>query len=165
MTAEHGFEKLQNLLIAVREDGALDEQELKLIKDSILADRTVSREEAELLFELASELAEDRAKEDFEDIYVKGITSYLIKDGALEGGKWLWLQERIADDHMYTKLEQSLLLNITQKAQSLPPDFDEWVHHLEVHLKEFGGDLDELEYHQRTSFLAELKAFLKRLTR
>lgn len=161
-------ERLQSLLKKVREDGILDGPELSVLKEEMIKDETVSLEEASALFELASELTEEQARDDFEDMYVDGITSYLLyeqgSEGLMETTKWIWLQDRITKDHKYTPLEQALLRNIAQKAEMLPENFHEWLNDLESHLDKFGGDLDELEYKERTSFMAELKALLKRFS-
>lgn len=158
--------RIKSLIEKIKQDGAIDDQEVKLLKDAILSDCKVSDEDAYLLFELEDLLKEKGSCKDFEELFVGAITSYLLNSGDSPGHldvkEWVWLQDRISDDHKYSPEEHALLMNIALKAESLPPNFYEWVNHLERHLDDFGGDLDTLDYKDRTSFLAELKSILKR---
>ena len=154
---------LKALLKGIQCDDNVNTQELIALKETLLTNRYVDNQEATLLFDLQGKIGES-AKEVFHDLFVDGITSYLLNGhdspGTLSAQQFVWLQECVSKDHRYSELESDLLKNIVIKAEKLPPNFYEWVRHLEIHLMDFKGDLDELEYEQRTSFMVELKALL-----
>lgn len=137
---------------------------LDAISQKITKDGIVDINEATLLFKMASKDDCLSNEEDFGELYIKGITSFILNGddspGTLSAPQFVWLQEHISEDHNYTELESALLKNIVAKATKLPPNFYEWISHLETHLQDFGGDLDTLEYKQRTSFFTELKGLL-----
>jgi len=156
---------LEIIAKGVQCDGVLNQEELAVLKETLLQDRVVDAREASLLFDIQKHLkANEQADETFYNLFVHGVTSYLINSddapGTLSAQQFAWLQERISEDHLYTELESDLLRNLVVEAETLPPNFHEWLRHLEIHLKDFEGDLDELEYEQRTSFMAELKALI-----
>ncbi|MCB1681596.1 MAG: hypothetical protein H6858_07440 [Rhodospirillales bacterium] len=168
MSEEKNVAALRALITKAKEDQALDPSEIHSLKQSILIDRKVSPAEASLLFELAEQAKDWEDTDAFEECFVQALTSYLLNTtedpGHLDIESWIWLQDRIAADHQYSRLEQALLKNLVLEAQSLPPNFHEWLSNLEVHLRDFDGDLDALEYKSRTSFFTELKSLLKRFT-
>lgn len=159
-------ESLKALAAKVESDGVIDAQEVRVLKDDLVRDRFVMRDEAEILFSLQESVKEETfaGDESFHDLFVEGVTSFLLNDpdapGCLSVERFAWLQERISADHRYTGMESDLLKNLVMRAKALPPSFYDWARHLEIHLKDFGGDLDALEYEQRTSFMVELKALM-----
>ncbi len=158
--------RLQKLMEKVEQDGALDQQEVKLIKDEIVRDRVVSHEEAALLFKLENMTREERASDDFSSMFVNGITSYLLYTGETQGRlddkEWIWLQDRISENHSYSLLERTLLQNLVYKAEDLPENFYDWVNDMETHYRDFKDDKDPKVFEVGTSFVNELKAILKR---
>ena len=169
MTDEKSAEytsRLQKLMDKVEDDGVLDQQEVKLIKDEIVRDRAVSHEEALALFKLENMTREIHASDDFSSMFVGGITSYLLYTGETQGHlddkEWIWLQDRISENHNYSLLERTLLQNLVYRAESLPENFYDWVNDMETHYRDFKSDQETETSEISLNFLSEIKGMLKR---
>lgn len=105
-------------------------EEIAALKAMLLADRTVSRDEADLLFKLKHMIADIDEAPGFHDLFVDGITSHLLytgdTDGALDSMEFLWLSEQFSNDvDRFDDLDKALLVNVEMRAESVPANFIE----------------------------------------
>lgn len=132
------------------------DNELASIRRCLAADKVVTKEEAELLFELKDAYKSLENNALFDDIFTDGVTSYVLytgsTPGALEDLEWLWLEGQISADRDYEPIERELLLTIVQRAETLPPQFHALVYDLEKRLGRGPGWLE--------SFVGSLKSLL-----
>ena len=128
------------LLRAIAEDGIVDAEELRAIQDRLLEDGEISQDEAEFLFEVNDYLGEnDDNTEDYEDFFIEAIVSFVLNDplspGVLDDDEWFWLKAMIAEDGELGEVEIKLLVEVADRATSIPEDFHE-----------FARQFDHVEY-------------------
>ncbi len=148
-----------DILREVADDGRADAEEIKAIQARLLDDGEITQDEAEFLFKLNDYVGESDANDtDYAEFFTEAIVSFLLNDplspGRLDDDEWFWLKAMIAEDMDLNDLEAQLLVEIADRATSLPPDFDDFAHNFE----EFEYE-DELA--QNTFLYARIQAVIQ----
>lgn len=148
-----------DILREVAEDGRVDEHEIRAIQARLLDDGEISQDEAEFLFNLNDYIGESELNTtDYAEFFIEAIVSFLLNDtgspGRLDDDEWFWLKAMIAEDMDLADIEAQLLVEIAERATSLPPDFDDFAHNFE----EFEYE-DELA--QNTFLYARIQAVIQ----
>lgn len=131
------------------------------LKAMMNEDYQVSKEEADALFNIARNNEGMAKREDFQEIFVQAITSYLLYRGKTPGSvdaiEWIWLSDQIASDYDFSDLEKQLLANVALLAETLPANFNDTVANFEKHIEEH--QIDDVE---TKSLLEKLKSFVSK---
>lgn len=127
---------LHDILREVAEDGRVDDDEIRAIQARLLDDGEITQDEAEFLFNLNDYIGENELNTtDYPEFFLEAIASFLLNDplspGRLDDDEWFWLKAMIAEDMELSDLEAQLLVEIAERATSLPPDFDDFAHNFE----------------------------------
>jgi len=103
--------------------------QIDAIQSYLIADRVVSKNEAELMFYLKREFPAIMDVDGFADLFVNGITSFLLytgeTPGALDNIEYIWLQGHFAEDHQFDDFEKRLFINLASRAEDAPANFHE----------------------------------------
>ena len=113
---------------ALLEDGIIDAQEVDMIRKVIYGTggsggESVSRLEADFLFDLNDATSGAANHGSWKDLFVEALTSHLLEDeispGEVDADEGDWLVGRIEADEQYDENERALLLNLKSKAKSI----------------------------------------------
>lgn len=115
---------LQEVKAAFLEDGVIDSNEAKELEAILFEDGKIDAEEAETLFEINDAVSGKENSVEWNALFVKAITSYLLEDentpGEVDEEEAEWLYNKINSDGQVDGLEKELLLNLRAKAKSFP---------------------------------------------
>ncbi len=121
--------ELKDLVAELQSNKTLNEDKLAELKQKIVLDRCVSNIEASILFELKDGFETTEYPKAFSDLFIDGVTSFLLYTGETQGSldteELVWLKDRIAEDKEFSELEKTLLKNISLRAEKLPFDFSD----------------------------------------
>ncbi len=106
---------LTTAITAILADGVVDADETVLLRDIIMEDGTVDREEAEALFGLADAVAGEENAVEFEDFFVEAITSHVLEDEVIDEEEVTWLLDMIGADGQVSGLEKNLLEKLREQ--------------------------------------------------
>ena len=88
------------------------DKDFKWVRGLITEDGQVSKAEAEALFLMKTMAAGKQITPAFADLFVQGVTSFLlftgVTQGSLDDREWIWLSDHISADGNYDELEQAL---------------------------------------------------------
>lgn len=147
---------LAEILREVSEDGKVDSYEVEAIQRRLLADGEIQQDEAEFLFELNDFIGENVDNDtDWAEFFIEAIVSFVLNDplspGVLDEDEWFWLKAMVAEDMELGDIEARLLVDVADRATSLPEDFFE-----------FTQNFEEVEYAdelaQNTFFYARIQS-------
>ena len=135
---------LHDILREVAEDGVVDQHELEQIQNRLLMDEVIDQEEVEFLFAIADIVFENGGNApDFEEFFMEAVTCFVLNDplspGVLDEDEWFWLKAMVAEDGDLGEVEQKLLLEISERATSIPEDFFKFAKQFEE--MEYEGDI------------------------
>ena len=116
---------LQDIRDAIVADGEVDIEEVHGLRAHIYADDTIDREEAVVLFEINNATSGNPNNvPEWNDLFVDAITDYVLQDeetpGVVSDDEAAFLIEQIGADGDVDELEQRLLYNIEDTADSIP---------------------------------------------
>ena len=103
-------------------DGYIERKETELIKRHILADRAVSKDEAEFLVELRR--AAPKAAVEFHQFVFEVVKKAVLADGEITAAEAAWLKGFLIADRQADELERQLLRDLKAAAKKTSPEFD-----------------------------------------
>lgn len=113
--------QLKNEILA---DGVIDASEVSELKAILYDDGVIDKEEAEFLFDLNDAVSGKENHSSWGDLFVEAITSFLLDDenspGEIDQDEAIWLEEKLTSDGQIDEVEKSLLVNLKNKAKSMP---------------------------------------------
>lgn len=116
---------LQELKTAVLEDGIIDADEVTKIRETIYADGTIDREEADFLFELNDAVSGKANDEGWPLLFAEAITSHVLDDdtspGVVDEDEAAWLKAKLEGDGKIDETEKVLLAQLKEKAKDPIP--------------------------------------------
>jgi len=137
-------DELHDILREVLEDGVIDADEQQAIKERLLADDSIDQDEAEFLFAI-TDLADEKdgLSPEFEEFFLEAICCFVLNDplspGVLDEDEWFWLKAMVAEDGDLGAIEEKLLIEIAERATSIPQSFFAFFKEFEE--KEYEGDI------------------------
>lgn len=115
---------LNELKKALLEDGIIDAEEVKTIKDVIYEDGKIDKEEADFLFELNDAVSGKDNAPEWKTLFIDAITAYVLEDevspGEIDEDEAEYLYNQIKGDGQVDDTERALLENIKAKAKNFP---------------------------------------------
>lgn len=115
---------LDELKKALLEDGVIDAEEVKTIKDVIYEDGKIDKEEADFLFELNDAISGKDNAPEWKELFIDAITAYVLEDevspGEIDDYEAEYLYNQIKGDGQVDDTERTLLENIKSKAKNFP---------------------------------------------
>ena len=108
--------------VLVMADGYNERKETELIKRHILADRAVSKDEAEFLVELRR--AAPKAAVEFHQFVFEVVKKAVLADGEITAAEAAWLKGFLIADRQADELERQLLRDLKAAAKKTSPEFD-----------------------------------------
>ena len=147
---------LEDILREVSADGKVDADEIEAIQQRLLEDGEITQDEAEFLFAINDYVGENIDNHsDYDEFFIEAIISFLLNDplspGVLDEDEWFWLKAMVAEDMDLGDIEARLLVELAERATSLPQDFHE-----------FTSNFEDVEYEdelaQNTFFHARIQA-------
>ena len=120
---DHMTKALSELANDIIEDGIVDADEVKKIKERIYEDGVIDREEGEFLFTVNDGVSGNENDPAWEELFVEALTSHVLDDdvspGEIDEDEAKWLVEKIQGDGKIDDCEKALLLSIKEKAKSI----------------------------------------------
>ncbi|MBX9581779.1 MAG: hypothetical protein K2X87_15860 [Gemmataceae bacterium] len=103
-------------------DGYIERKETELVKRHILADRAVSKDEAEFLIDLRR--AAPKAIVEFHQFVFEVVKKAVLADGEITAVEAAWLKNFLFADRQADELERQLLRDLKAGARKTSPEFD-----------------------------------------
>jgi len=126
MSEQTGTERPQTLVEfqqAILADGVVDADEAQVIKTRIYADGKIDKEEADFLFAVNDGVSGKANAPQWQDIFVKGVTDFVLADdttpGVVDEDEAKYIIDQIGADGQVDDVEKALLANIKAKATSM----------------------------------------------
>lgn len=120
---------LQEVKTAFLEDGVIDASEAKELEAILFEDGKIDAEEAEVLFEINDAVSGKENAPEWNALFVKAITAYLLEDeltpGEIDEDEAEWLYNKIKGDGQVDGVEKELLLNLKACAAGFPAKLEE----------------------------------------
>ena len=114
---------LDELAKDIIEDGIVDADEVKKIRERIYEDGIIDREEGEFLFAINDAVSGNENDPAWEKLFVEALTSHVLDDeispGEIDEDEAKWLVEKIQGDGKIDDCEKALLASIKEKAKSI----------------------------------------------
>ena len=114
---------LDELANDILEDGIIDADEVKHIRERIYEDGIIDREEADFLFKLNDGVSGKNNDPSWKNLFVEAIAKYVLEDevspGIIDEDEADWLVARIEGDETYDENEKALLLHIKKNAKKI----------------------------------------------
>lgn len=115
---------LDELKNALLEDGIIDAEEVKTIKEVIYEDGKIDKEEADFLFELNDAVTGKDNAPEWNTLFIDAITAFVLEDevspGEIDDDEADYLYDQIKGDGQVDATERALLENIKAKAKNFP---------------------------------------------
>ena len=122
---------LEEFAKEILDDGLIDENEVKSIKERIYADGIIDREEADFLFELNDSVSGKENAPSWSVLFVEALTDHVLKDeespNILDDDEADYLIKKIKGDDKVDSTELELIVNITSKAEKCTDSFNSFV--------------------------------------
>jgi hypothetical protein len=116
MTAE-----LRKLMQDVLENGKVEADELRLIRDALYADGKIDRQEADFLVEIHKRV--QRVTPAFEDFFYQALKDHLLADGAVDAEETSWLRQMLGRYGRVDEREKKFLRELKGEARDVSPEF------------------------------------------
>lgn len=114
---------LNDLKIAIIEDGKVDAAEVEQLKEVMLADGVIDRAEADILFEINDACSGNDNDPSWDDFFVKSIASHVLEDeaspGVIDETEGNWLASHIEGDGAIDDTEQKLITYLAETATEI----------------------------------------------
>ncbi|MDR1552818.1 MAG: YqhA family protein [Prevotellaceae bacterium] len=114
--------KLNEIKEKMLVNNIIGEEEIRQISE-ILADNGISRENANILFDL-KDACTGKNHSSWEKLFIDAITSYLLDDdvspGQIDDDEAKWLRAKVQHDGKLTKIDKALLANLKKKSINFP---------------------------------------------
>jgi uncharacterized tellurite resistance protein B-like protein len=111
-------------------DGKIDDDEIKILKKELWADRHIDKDEVKFLIELRN-AAQKKAKAvqqevnpKFEKLFFQAIEENVLRDGVIDAAEAKWLREMLFADGVIDANEKKFLTRLKQGATKTSPAFD-----------------------------------------
>jgi hypothetical protein len=118
---------LENFASEILEDGVIDADEVKAIKQKLYEDGVIDREEADFLFGLNDAVYGKANHETWKSFFIEAITSHVLEDdespGVIDDDEANYLIDKMKGDGQVDEIELALLVNICDKATGESPEF------------------------------------------
>ena len=115
---------LDELKNALLEDGIIDAEEVKTIKEVIYEDGKIDKEEADFLFELNDAVTGKDNAPEWNTLFIDAITAFVLEDevspGEIDDDEADYLYDQIKGDGQVDATERARLENIKAKAKNFP---------------------------------------------
>ncbi len=123
---------LKTLILAVIEDGKVDDDEVVQIRENVYADTVIDTEEATGLFEINNAVSGNPDNSPlWDDLFVEAITDFVLQDdvspGVVDSDEAQFLIEQIGLDGQVDAVETRLLANIQAEATSIDQTLVEFI--------------------------------------
>jgi len=118
---------LNELKIAILEDGVIDADEVVQLRDVLYADGVIDREEADILFDLNDAVSGKENSPDWGAFFTEALTNHVLADetspGVLDEDESNYIISKVQADGTIDPIEKALVKNIMAEAQSVPDTF------------------------------------------
>lgn len=115
---------------AILADGAIDENEVKVLRKELWADGKIDMKEVAFLVDLRN-AAQKKARANktqvnakFEALFFKAIEENVLRDGSITAKEAKWLREMLFADRRIDESEKKFLGRIKKAAKRTSPEFD-----------------------------------------
>ena len=123
---------LNDVLHQVLADGAIDQDEVRILMERFAEDGEIDQDEAEFLFKL-NDIVESSPynHDDYDAFFIEVITSFVLNDtmspGRLDDYEWDWLKANLGEDLELSQLERKLLAELAKASTSIPEGYYDFV--------------------------------------
>jgi hypothetical protein len=115
-------------LTAILADGKIDDQEVKLLKKELYADKTIDLEEMQFLVDLRSaaqkKLKGQPGNPKFDSFFFKAMEDCILKDGVISAEETRYLEAAIFADKKVDAGEVKFLTRLKKAAKQTCPEFE-----------------------------------------
>lgn len=129
--SDHMTMPLNEFAAAIIEDGIVDAEEVKKIKERIYEDGIIDREEADFLFSINDATSGAQNDPGWQSLLVEALSDHVLKDevspDVLDEDEAAYLKSKTEADGKIDANELALLVNIVSNAKSAPDDFNAFV--------------------------------------
>lgn len=120
---DHMTKSLSELAADIIEDGVVDADEVKKIRERIYEDGVIDREEAEFLFAINDGVSGNANDPAWKELFVEALTAHVLEDeespGEIDEDEAKWLVDKIQGDGVIDDCEKALLSSIKEKAKAI----------------------------------------------
>jgi len=118
------MKSLKQLKKEILADGIIDAAEVKELEALLFADGLIDLEEADFLFELNDAVSGKNNHSNWEPLFIKSISNYLLEDekspGEIDESEANWLYKKIKGDGQIDSLEKNLLKHLKENSKNFP---------------------------------------------
>lgn len=108
---------------AILRDGKIDTAEVKMLRDTIYADKKVNRSEMDFVHEL--KLETKTSVKVFNDFYLKAAKDHFLADGKIVTSEAKWLRKAVLINDKVDAEGKRLLRELKKGAKKTCPEFEE----------------------------------------
>jgi len=116
-------ESMQDLVAKTIEDGVVDAEEVKALKEAFYADGVIDKQEADDTFQINDAVSGNDNDPSWDDLFVEVLSDFVLKDeetpGVIDAEEGKYLAEKIEGDGNLDDVEKKLLANLKEKATEI----------------------------------------------
>lgn len=105
-------------------DGRLSGKDVLLLRQTLFDDEGMTREKGDFLFKLKDTISQEHQIDEFKDLFVEAITTFLLEDevspGEIDNEEAKWLRAKIQTKGFTDKLDILLLNSLKSKSINFP---------------------------------------------
>jgi polyhydroxyalkanoate synthesis regulator phasin len=128
MTFDYESATAREIIDHICEDGKVTLDEVTALDKLLNEDWVISRDEAELLFQINSQVGGDQVSQ-WQELFVSAISRFVVFDlvtpGEIDADEANWLIKQLSVHPTLTEIEHALLAEITAHATSVHPSLEE----------------------------------------
>lgn len=129
--------QLEELKREILADGVINAEKVEKIRKELYADGAIDKEEAEFLFEINDKVCDKANDPNWKTFFVEAISDFLLNNekspNVIDKEEGEWLVKKIENDGKVDLTEKSLLLDIQEKAKSMPEGVKNLIRSIEIH--------------------------------
>lgn len=118
--------ELKEYAAVVIQDGKVDVEEAKKLRELIYADGKIDKEEVDILFEINDAVSGAENCEEYEDLFVETVCAFVLADeetpDEISQEEGDYLAEKLSGDGKIDSLEERLLLELSARADEIYSD-------------------------------------------
>ncbi len=118
------MKNLKQIKTELLADGVIDAAEVQELEILLFADGKIDAEEADFLFEINNAISGKENYADWERLFIKAISNYLLDDdhskGEIDVNEADWLYNKLKSDGQIDSVERNLLLYLKDKSKNFP---------------------------------------------
>lgn len=113
---------LEALKAKVLEDGVIDDEEARSLREVVFADGVIDKDEVEALAQIRTQAKS--VSDSFENLFFEAVRKNVLQDGTIDTEEAAWLRKALFADGKIDDRERQLLRDLKDGAKQLSPEFE-----------------------------------------